>query len=321
MRAVPRKWLEDLFSDYEVLSANLQSTFDLRGYGAAAAGINYHSESDYEIRYCDYILISNDRKTFSLRNKHLIYYTRNGDTTRSSGSQICSYNEHIKFYGDVRYENGEKAPTDSAIPDLDFTIGELPDGTPVTIEDLLGTDGTVNGQDVLPHWDSFLDDSLLDLINAILDQVKQAEQARDDFDKDIDKAIEDYYNEELGQQIAEISPENVSDVKTAVSEVAATVPLFGDVRSYLPRLLKLFVIDSKPNDITITISLKPLADFEKTYTLIKYSWFQGGEFSEMLLFVRRFATLLVSVFLLLKIYKRVVGFFGGVADYKDSHNI
>lgn len=323
LRASPRAWLNYLSSDYDVLSDDyLESTFDMEGYGACVTQLESNgSISQYRV-YCGYAVINLDESVSAYDGVMVQYYGGSRRYFSSYGGLF--FNANRICFGDVRYgsEDGEKVPTKSTVPDLDYTIGVLPDGTEVSIEDLLNTkDGTINGEDVQLDWDSFTDTALDDLIGDIIDQMEEAERLRDDFEKEIDKAVDDYYNEELTQQIAEITPENVSDVRNAVQEVALSIPLFGDVTSYLPRLLKLFTPDSDPNDIEITISLKPLADFEKTYTLVKYSWFKGGNFSEMLLFVRRFSTVLIGIFLLLKIFKRVVGFFGGVSDYKYNNDI
>ncbi len=121
-----KDYFENSFKDYEVLRD--ESTFDLRGYGAAISGANYHSDVSYEIFFCDYIILNLKRTEATMRGyKACINLDGEFKAFSKPVNLVVSLDEHMKLYGDIRYENGEKAPTDDEyvqVPD-GFDFGDL----------------------------------------------------------------------------------------------------------------------------------------------------------------------------------------------------
>ena len=113
--------INDLISSYEVLRQEV--SFDLQGHGAALYCASPTSTNPFmggQTYYCDYIVIKSGSERF--------------DAMYNNGSKlmqnilILGYESNVfydwKFYGDVRYEDGSKAPSDDVytdVQDYDFS--------------------------------------------------------------------------------------------------------------------------------------------------------------------------------------------------------
>ena len=314
-------WWYDTFHNKD-LSKVLMPTIDLQGYGAVIYSKDSRSKYGHWY-YCDYAEIYYDdhgNKCFICYNCKSVSEMTGSVEYLSSTSRQFYDSYAYSLSGDIRMrDTGELASDDEdyvdASPSADTVVGTLDDGTEVTAGDIIS--GAVDPSKVRPNYDVFIPDVLTSLIDSLLDVINSLIKQKEDIDKEIDEAADSFYDEELKEKINSITDENIADTVSAVRQVADTIPFYSDIKSILPRLFNILTPNTPPKDITITINLRPLADFEKTYTLVKYSWFTDGGFSDGISIVRNFATLLVSIFLLLKIAKRLIGFFGGVTDYYD----
>ncbi len=138
-----KDYFDNFFSDYEVLRE--ESTTDLKGYGALLM-VKRDPYIDYY--YCDYLEINPDvdigtcvidgHECFSYR-----YWNSDGhidDGWYTILPQVFAFKwvpryYTLSYYGDVRYRNGEKAPTNDEyveVEDYDFA-----DSTYKDLDDLL----------------------------------------------------------------------------------------------------------------------------------------------------------------------------------------
>lgn len=217
-------WFKDYFSSYDVLRDSLVSLYsintDLKGYGALyiqRSPCSFHSGFyDYSYNYCDYILLHSVSSSNlvpymgALANRTYItvivcgYDNSSKEVTRNwqkthvgyDGSiNPGSYPECIGLYGDVC--NADGSPSDvgqddstDVYPDETYNVGELPDGTQVSINDLLGTDGTIDGDIVDLYLDLFDEEAVNDLIDRLIDALDRVGSVTDSSDL-VDSVIDD----------------------------------------------------------------------------------------------------------------------------------
>ena len=194
---------------------------DLKGYGALyiqRRPCSYHSGFyDYFYNYCDYILLHNITTSPGLlpylgaiANRTYITvivcgYDNSSKEVTSDWKRIHvgydgsinpgSYPECIGLYGDVRESDGSPSDVvqdDSTYvyPDETCNVGELPDGTQVSINDLLGTDGTIDGDIVDLYLDLFDEEAVNDLIDRLIDALVRVGSVTDSSDL-VDSVIDD----------------------------------------------------------------------------------------------------------------------------------
>lgn len=201
-----RDWWRDNFVNLDSAGSVLvgKPSIDLMGNGAMAF-IRNTSWGLVHVYYCDYIEVRGGY--FYIYNQHayilkvgddIIYHERPG----SSSSQVLEY---YYLYGDVRFEDGTKAPSEEieiAPPDEDTVIGVLPDGTEVTIGDVIGTDGTIDGVPVIPDWDIFDDSAIIELIKELIDALDR-EHSRVD-SSDLADTVVDSVTETIGDSAIEL---------------------------------------------------------------------------------------------------------------------
>lgn len=205
--------VNDVKSVVDEYVVDTPTTDNTKGYGSMVKISAGDGSGRYYIYYCDYAEIDTNKKILYIRNyshrANFEYgYLREWDeqgnqsfNTDSSASSIPGYIGNIypgylEYYGDVRYSDGSKAPTND---ETEKVIGETPAGDIVTADMVNPVDGSVTSKDgttVFPKdfldLSKFTDKAILELLKSLIAAINNAAVADNTLSDDIadDVAVE-----------------------------------------------------------------------------------------------------------------------------------
>ncbi len=210
-------WWNDVCGKNNVPTENTQtSTIDMHGYGACIEYIDSNINGHTLFRYCQYVILRDS--SYFMKAPYVVYsyssskheYSFSDVKTNSVTFNNSDYRSYIKFYGDIRYEDGTQAPTDDEFEygtikkfdemperDLEDLINAFDEVIEQNNPDLSSIEGLLSAIYArMGTLDSDNDNDLLASINANILALLEADKDKDD--------KEDNTNEELVKTLLEI---------------------------------------------------------------------------------------------------------------------